>query len=799
MNSEPPRLFKSFLQGGFECSTHRLRDGRRLDIIASTGHDLFAFKDYRALSEFGIKTVRDGVRWHLIEQHPNRFDFASFVPMLHAAGSAGTQVIWDLFHYGWPDDLDIFSSEFVDRFGQFAYAFAKVLEKEADAPAFICPVNEISFTSWAGGSVEYLNPFMRGRGFELKKQLVRASIAAVDAIRAILPSARFAACEPVIHIQADPARPADRAAAEAYRLAQFQAMDMLSGRLEPGLGGGEKYLDVIGLNYYSNNQWLHNGPTLDWKDSSYYPFREMAREVFVRYGRPLFVAETGIEGDKRPEWLAYMGGEVEAAQAAGVPIEGLCLYPIVNHPGWDNDRHCHNGLLDYPDQRGNREVFRPLAREIAVQQTMFAKGEVMENVNGSVDCDNVSRAPLSSGSDVLSPIQSDLICLSHLRWGFVYQRPQHLLSRFAKVTRVFFVEEPVYSGGDPRLEIRVDPESGVYVVTPQLGDHLSPIEIDLAQEKLIAQLVEMARIKDYFLWYYTPMAMGFTHELTPSLVIYDCMDELSAFQGAPPALREREKQLFALADMVFTGGQTLFEAKREQHPDVHAFPSSVDVPHFAQARVSKPDPADQAEIPHPRIGYCGVIDERMDLALLAEVAQARPDWHLVMVGPVVKLDPAVLPAMSNIHYLGGKSYKELPDYLRGWDVAMLPFARNESTRFISPTKTPEYLAAGKPAVSTSITDVIRPYGELGLVQIADRPEDFIAAVERALAMDKAQWLSQVDELLTHNSWDATWERMIKLIQPRLTKEKLTSGIHVVDASTSRQHNQTSTKDALLER
>ncbi len=233
VNGEPPRLFKSFLQGGFECSSHRRRDGRRLDVVASSGHDRFALKDYRALSEFGIKTVRDGVRWHLIEQHPNRFDFSSFVPMLRAAASAGTQVIWDLFHYGWPDDLDIFSPQFVDRFRQFAYAFAKVLEKEADGPAFICPVNEISFTSWAGGDVEYLNPFMRGRGFELKKQLVRATIAAMDAIRAVLPGARFAACEPVIHIQADAVRPADRAAAEAYRLAQFQAIDLLVCMLEP--------------------------------------------------------------------------------------------------------------------------------------------------------------------------------------------------------------------------------------------------------------------------------------------------------------------------------------------------------------------------------------------------------------------------------------------------------------------------------------------------------------------------------------------------------------------------------------
>jgi glycosyltransferase involved in cell wall biosynthesis len=757
-----------------------------------------ALEDYRALNELGIWTVRDGVRWHLIEQQPYHYDFSSVVPMLRAANMTGTQVIWDLFHYGWPDDLDIFSPEFVQRFRHFAEAFANVLKNETSGPPFICPVNEISFTSWAGGDVQYLNPFGRHRGFELKVQLVRATIAAIDAVREVLPQSRFAACEPVIHITADPARSADGLQAEKYSLAQYQAFDMLCGTLNRVLGGNESYLDVIGINYYSKNQWIHNGPTLHWKEPRYKAFREILREVYARYRRPLFIAETGIEGDSRPEWLAYIGDEVMAAIESGIPVQGVCLYPIVNHPGWDNDRHCHNGLLDYPDEVGKREIFEPLARELKLQQTRFAKGGNMEKLNGSVDRKSAARTPSfgnidAQGGALPRRLETDLICLSHLRWGFVYQRPQHLLSRFADVTRVFFFEEPIFSGGDPRLEIRVDAPSGVFVVIPHLAPGMPEAEIERAQQTLLNQLIKMARIDDYFLWYYTPMAMGFTRELTPSVVIYDCMDELSAFQGAPPALREREKELFAMADMVFTGGQTLYEAKREQHPDVHAFPSSVDVSHFAQARRPKPDPADQAPIPHPRIGYCGVIDERMDLALLASVAQARPDWHLVMVGPIMKIDPASLPRMSNIHYLGSKTYKELPDYLRGWDVAMLPFARNESTKFISPTKTPEYLAAGKPAVSTSIRDVVRPYGQLGLVEIADQPEDFIAAVERSLAIERTGWLKQVDELLRQNSWDTTWERMLKLIQPRLTKSKVGSALQ------SGKQTKNSLKDVLWER
>lgn len=366
----------------------------------------------------------------------------------------------------------------------------------------------------------------------------------------------------------------------------------------------------------------------------------------------------------------------------------------------------------------------------------------------------------------MNKLNADLICFSHLRWGFVHQRPQHLLSRFARTTRVFFIEEPIFSSTEPKLEIRVDAESGVYVVVPQFRGG-SPEQNDLTQKTLLKQLFTLAGIDQYFFWYYTPMAMAFTREFAPLLVIYDCMDELSAFRGAPPALQEREKQLFGMADLVFTGGQTLYEAKREQHPDVHAFPSSVDVPHFAKARQAQPDPPDQAAIPHPRIGYCGVIDERMDLDLLSGVAALRPEWHLIMIGPVVKIDPATLPSAPNIHYLGGKSYKELPSYLAGWDIAMLPFARNESTRFISPTKTPEYLAAGKPAVSTSIRDVVRPYGEMGLVAIADTPAEFVRACEQALDLDRGSWRERVDQFLKTNSWDDTWSRMYQLVQPRL--------------------------------
>ena len=359
---------------------------------------------------------------------------------------------------------------------------------------------------------------------------------------------------------------------------------------------------------------------------------------------------------------------------------------------------------------------------------------------------------------------TDLVCLSHLRWDFVYQRPQHLLSRFAKGRRVFFVEEPIFGNGPMRLDV-AERKCGVKVVVPHLpADLLSDVAIEAVQQGMIDRLFAEHKIREHILWYYTPMAAAWTRHLHPLAVIYDCMDELSAFKGAPPALRAREAELIRRADLMFTGGQSLYEAKRDLHRSVHAFPSSIDAEHFAQARTIQTDPADQADIPHPRLGFFGVIDERLDIELLDRVAAARPDWHIVMIGPVVKIDPLDLPRRSNIHYLGGKDYQELPKYLAGWDVALLPFARNESTRFISPTKTPEYLAAGKAVVSTSIRDVVRPYGERGLVHIADTATDFVAAVETAMSEDAARRLNQVDAFLANNSWDRTWDQMTQLIE-----------------------------------
>ena len=351
----------------------------------------------------------------------------------------------------------------------------------------------------------------------------------------------------------------------------------------------------------------------------------------------------------------------------------------------------------------------------------------------------------------------DVVCLSHLRWDWVWQRPQHLLSRCARHRRVFYVEEAVFDG-DTRIEV-AETESGVYVVKPHVPAGLSLRELDAVQQTLLDELFVQFDIDDYLLWVYAPMAVTYAEHLKPIATVYDCMDELSLFSGAPPELRVREQQLLDAADLVFTGGASLYEAKRERHRSVHCFPSSVDADHFLQARAVVEDPADQAAIPRPRIGFVGVIDERVDLALIGDLADARPDWQIVLAGPVTKIAPESLPQRSNIHYLGPKRYEDLPSYLGGWDVAWMPFAHNNATRFISPTKTLEYLAAARPVVSTSIRDVVRPYGENGLVGIADDVEGTIDAVESALAQDPSEHRQRVDALLAETSWDRTWSSM----------------------------------------
>ena len=436
-------IFASFLQAGFECSTHRYGD-KRLDLLEETCHTRFAVQDFRRVAQIGMRTVRTGARWHLIESIPGSYDFASLRPILDAAEQTGTEVLLDLLHFGWPAHLDIYSPEFTDAFARYVGATVHYLKSRGGHYKFFAPVNEISFLAWAAGDMRSFYPHSVGRGAEFKAALVRAAVAASEILLNEIAGVRLLWPEPAIHIIGRSQTPDDQREAEFYRLLQYEAWDQIAGRQRPELGGRPEYLDVLGLNFYDGNQWVHNGERLTAEDRRYRPFREMLQEVSARYGRPLFISETGAEAEKREGWFRYVSEEVLAARVAGVHAEGICLYPILNHPGWEDDRHCHNGLFDYAREDGYREIYQPLASVILELQEKLQERRPQ---------------PMSYG-------QMDIICLSHLRWGFVLQRPQHLMGRFAREHRVFFFEEPIFEAGEPSLREIVCPRTGVRVVTP---------------------------------------------------------------------------------------------------------------------------------------------------------------------------------------------------------------------------------------------------------------------------------------------------------------------------------------------
>jgi glycosyltransferase involved in cell wall biosynthesis len=376
---------------------------------------------------------------------------------------------------------------------------------------------------------------------------------------------------------------------------------------------------------------------------------------------------------------------------------------------------------------------------------------------------------------IYNTLPKNLICLSHLRWDFVFQRPQHLLTRLSNVFSIFYIEEPICDSPDHNYYAYLKRGENLTVMVPHIKTGLSAEETQAALKELFDNFMKNKKPADYAFWYYTPMALEFSRKYTPEITIFDCMDELSAFKFAPEELKTLEKEMLAKADVVFTGGHSLYQAKKNQHSNIYAFPSSIEREHFAQAREITTCPEDQIITDKPKLGFYGVIDERFDIELIRQIADARPDWQICLIGPVVKVDPATLPKNKNIHYLGSKSYQDLPKYLAAWDIALIPFMLNESTKYISPTKTPEYLAAGTPVISTPIKDVVTPYGKNNLVHIASDANGFIAAAEQELAnQNKAIWLKRVDAFLSQNSWGITCNNMMNCIKDVANRKIYTS-------------------------
>jgi glycosyltransferase involved in cell wall biosynthesis len=377
-------------------------------------------------------------------------------------------------------------------------------------------------------------------------------------------------------------------------------------------------------------------------------------------------------------------------------------------------------------------------------------------------------------SSFYKQLPENIICFSHLRWDFVFQRPQHLMTRLSKHFRIFFIEEP-FLDTDGEAFYTYHQRGDLQVVVPHLPKDTEAGNVTALLKVLLDEFMVGKQLTNYTFWYYTPMALEFSRKHQPELMVYDCMDELSAFKFAPQSLKDLEKELLKKADVVFTGGQSLYEAKKDQHSNIHPFPSSIDKKHFGSARDIRSDSNITLNNDAITLGFYGVIDERFDIELIRGIADARPNWQIVLIGPVVKIDPAHLPQNKNIHYPGSKSYQELPAYLAQWDIALIPFLLNESTKFISPTKTPEYLAAGVPVVSTAIRDVVNPYGKHKLVKIAATAEEFVAATEDQLQnIEKESWLTNVDDFLSQISWDNTCSRMLNLMTTTVTNRSRSS-------------------------
>ena len=773
--SKAPALFRSFWMGGYEGADHINSHGMALDLRRSNGHAARLDEDYAALAKFGIRTIRESIGWRVSTDARGRLDLSAALRTARCARRHGLQVIWTLHHYGLPPGVDFFADDFADRFAGFCEAVAIALRNDGEVAPVYQPINEISFLSWAAGTTNLIHPYRAGsaaRGWELKCRLARAEIMGCDALWSIAPEARIVHTDPVIHVLAT--HGGERAEHEAAALTeqQYQAWDLLSGRLEPGLGGAPRYLDVIGLNYYHSNQWAWpSEDRLFWhlSDPRRRPFEALLKDVWQRYRRPLFVAETVHVGLGRGPWLEDIAQAALRCQAEGVPLEGVCLYPLVDRTDWEAPTHWHrSGLWDvrgaasaHPDHPAHlaRALHGPLALRLRQWQAHVPAP------NAKAAAALVSRAAFPFFIHSTGPAMTTMIVFYHLRWDFVYQRPQQLLSRLAKRFSVVFVEEPVPHAERAALE-RLQPCVGVEVLRPHLtgsapgfhDEHIPQLQA------MLADYLKARALNDYWLWFYTPMAMPLAAALQPGGVVYDCMDELAAFRHAPRQLLQRENALFKMADLVFTGGQSLYESKRDRHAQVHCFPSSVDAAHFSKAADGQLAHTAQAHIGGPRIGYCGVIDERVDLGIVDALSQAHADWEIVMVGPVMKIDPASLPQRANIHWLGQQDYADLPALIGGWDVCMMPFALNEATRYISPTKTLEYMAAGKPVVSTPIRDVVTPYA--GIVAIADTPEAFVAACEQALAQTpdaSAQAAAARAAVVAGTSWDGTAARMAELI------------------------------------
>lgn len=747
--------FLTYWQSGYEGADHINHGGTRLDMNHANGHQQRALDDYLLLRQFGIRTVRESIGWRLVEKDGS-FDFSIIEARVLAAKELGIQICWTLLHYGWPEDLDVYGDEFVPRFARYCRAAAEFLKPFGGPAPVFSPVNEISFTSW-GLSVRMfrcLNMDYEHAAREAKRQLVRAAIAGCDAIRDVIPGARMLHCDPLVHLIAHDDDPASHAHARSMHELQFEAFDMLAGRRDPELGGAPRYLDLMGVNYYDTNQWeAATGQRLWWHldDARRRPLHQMLVEVHARYGRPLLLAETGHVGSGRGIWIREMAEQVVMARQRGADISGVCLYPGIDRPDWENpDYWHHSGIWDVVAQADD-----PQARVLAPG---YARGlrqaqSLIEHFYPGADA--VART--ADGGTVPT-----MIVFSHLPWHGAVTRPKQVLGNLARHYRIVYLETPVGGAAVERMET-THPLPNVTVhrrhasaTVPDPWATLQSFVSELAQD-----------IEHPLAWFYTPMAQPLLASLDAGLVVYDCMSDPRAGAAPPQTLLEREAGLLAAADLVFTSSQGLRDARRDTHDRVHYLPSAVDTVHFEPALDRSNGHPMQAGLKGPRLGFYGVIDEHIDRDLVAALADAHPEWSIVLVGPVMADVEDSLPRRANIHYLGPQTYQAWPQFLAGWDVCLMPYRVDGSASPINTANVLEYMAGERPIVSTDVHELRQAYGDI--VAICRDHGDFIAACEDAVQSPQAQLddlARQMRAVTAATSWMRTTDEMRELIAAR---------------------------------
>lgn len=826
---------------GIECST---LPHLGVDQFAWTHHDRHWREDLKRAADTGATWLRYAIPWHWIESDRGRHDWSAADERIDAILEAGLEPMMDVMHFGTPLWLRqaVGDVEFPEALEDFA---GRMAERYRDKIRAWCPLNEPLVCALFGGDLGFWPPHSRKwRGYmPVLSRVAQATIRAIRAIRKAAPEASIVLCDAAETYQTRHEQL--RGEVTLRNLRRFVLMDLITGRVDSrhplfewltGYGFSELDMewlrthpqtpDVLGLDYYPHGDWQ-----LDWDNGRLRQrradvpagLRGVARAYYDRYGLPMIVTETSIEGRpiNREIWLDQLLDDAAELRASGVPLNGLVWWPLIDHLDWDAAMthrvgKLHEvGLYKLVRQADGalRRIETPLLsrfREDAaggnarvgelpfIAQPVESPDEQLPPLSGgagnsgtefkfppSADGRAADPAPGLAAEPAAVPTESGttdvdkpttdkfgIVVFSHLRWGFVWQRPQQFLSRFARKHPILFVEEPIFDlseGREPKLEMhRVMPQVTVAVVhvPPTWNrDKRLPGVLRLMTQRAIADLNgDAGAFALPLLWYYSPMDAAWTLGHFPNRgIVYDCMDELSQFTGAPPELTESEARLMRHADVVFCGGYNLGEKKAQQHGNVHTFGCGVEFSHFGQAQDrTLPLPADIDFVPRPILGFFGVVDERLDYPLLEALARSRPDWSICIVGPVVKMDPAHLPHAPNLYWLGGRDYQLLPDYCRAFDVCLMPFAMNKATEFINPTKGLEYMATGRPIVGTPVRDVVRQWSDI--VHIADGVEAYIAAIEKALEEGtESDRIRRGLELSKKNSWEMTVERMQALI------------------------------------